>query len=81
MEIPADLKYSKEHEWVRVEGKIAVIGITDHAQEQLGDVVMVEIPAEGTVVTKDETFGVGWGGCFVVGFGVRAGDGTNEGAP
>jgi len=58
MEIPADLKYSKEHEWVRVEGKIAVIGITDHAQEQLGDVVMVEIPAEGTVVTKDETFGV-----------------------
>lgn len=58
MEIPADLKYSKEHEWVRVDGKIAVIGITDHAQEQLGDVVMVEIPAEGTVLTKDETFGV-----------------------
>lgn len=58
MEIPADLKYSREHEWVRVEGKIAVIGITDHAQEQLGDVVMVEIPAEGTLVTKDETFGV-----------------------
>lgn len=58
MAIPQDLKYSKEHEWVRVEGKIATIGITDFAQEQLGDIVMVELPVEGTLLTKDESFGV-----------------------
>jgi glycine cleavage system H protein len=57
MNIPADLKYTKEHEWARVEGDAVVIGITDHAQEQLGDIVFVELPAPGTLITKDETFG------------------------
>lgn len=55
---PEDLKYSKEHEWVKVNGNIATIGITDYAQEQLGDIVMVELPNEGGVVTKDDSFGV-----------------------
>lgn len=58
MDFPSDLKYSKEHEWVRVSGDAATIGITDYAQEQLGDVVMVELPKEGSAVKKDETFGV-----------------------
>lgn len=47
MNIPKELKYSKDHEWVRVEGNIAVIGISDYAQSQLGDVVFVELPAVG----------------------------------
>ena len=50
----SDLKYSKDHEWVRVEGDIAVIGISDYAQEQLGDVVFVELPDIGKAVKKDE---------------------------
>ncbi len=58
MEFPEDLKYSKEHEWVRLEGDTAVIGITDYAQDSLGDVVYVELPAEGDAVTRGETFGV-----------------------
>ena len=58
MAYPEDLKYSKEHEWVRVKGKVAVVGITEYAQEQLGDIVMVELPGEGEVVTKDDAFGV-----------------------
>lgn len=58
MGYPEDLKYSKEHEWVKVEGDVAVIGITDYAQEQLGDIVMVELPSEGDVFAKDDTFGV-----------------------
>jgi glycine cleavage system H protein len=49
----SDIKYSKEHEWIRVEGDVAVVGITDHAQEQLGDVVFVDLPAVGTAVEKD----------------------------
>ena len=49
----SDVRYSKEHEWIRVEGDIAVVGITDHAQEQMGDVVFVELPAVGTEVEKD----------------------------
>lgn len=49
----SDVKYSKEHEWIRVEGDIAVVGITNHAQEQLGDVVFVDLPAVGTAVEKD----------------------------
>ena len=57
MNIPEDLKYTKEHEWVRKDGDAVVIGITDHAQEQLGDIVFVELPEPGTAVTKDETFG------------------------
>ncbi len=58
MNLPDDLKYSKEHEWVRVDGNIATIGITDHAQSNLGDIVYVELPEEGEGLTKEETFGV-----------------------
>ena len=58
MEFPEDLKYSREHEWVLVEDNVATVGITDFAQEQLGDVVFVELPAVGDKVTKDEAFGV-----------------------
>lgn len=58
MECPDDLKYTREHEWLLVEGKVATVGITDYAQEQLGDVVFVELPAVGDKVTKDEAMGV-----------------------
>ena len=58
MEFPKELRYSREHEWVAVEENIATIGITDYAQDQLGDTVYVELPEVGTQVTKDEAFGV-----------------------
>lgn len=58
MHCPDDLKYTKEHEWVRYDGKIATIGITEHAAEQLGDVVFVELPEEGESVNKGDTLGV-----------------------
>jgi glycine cleavage system H protein len=58
MNLPDDLKYTKEHEWCRVQGNRAVIGITDHAQDQLGDIVYVELPEVGDPVKKGETFGV-----------------------
>lgn len=58
MEFPKDIKYTKEHEWARAEGNIITVGITDYAQDSLGDVVYLELPAEGATVTKDETFGV-----------------------
>jgi glycine cleavage system H protein len=58
MECPEDLKYSREHEWVLTEGSVATVGITSFAQEQLGDVVFVELPAVGDKVTKDEAMGV-----------------------
>lgn len=58
MDFPEDLKYTKEHEWVRVEGESAVVGVTDYAQDSLGDVVYVELPDEGSEVAKDEPFGV-----------------------
>ena len=58
MEFPKDLRYTKEHEWVRVEGNIVTVGITDYAQDSLGDVVYLELPNDGAGVTKDETFGV-----------------------
>ncbi len=57
MNTPDNLKYSKEHEWVRVEGDVAVIGITDFAQDQLGDIVFVDIQTEGETLEKDEVFG------------------------
>ena len=57
MNIPAELKYTKDHEWVRVEGDMAVIGITDHAQSELGDIVFVDINTEGQDVTKEAVFG------------------------
>lgn len=55
--VPDNLLYSKDHEWVRVEGDTAVIGITDHAQEQLGDVVYVELPKVGESFAAHESFG------------------------
>ena len=58
MEFPEDLKYSKEHEWVLVEGSVATVGITDYAQDQLGDIVFVELPAVGDKVSKEDAFGV-----------------------
>jgi glycine cleavage system H protein len=58
MNIPDNLRYTKNHEWVKVDGKKATVGITDHAQAQLGDIVYVELPGEGDATTKDETFGV-----------------------
>jgi len=58
MEIPEDLKYSREHEWALVEKNVVTVGITDFAQEQLGDIVFVELPAVGDKVTKDEPLGV-----------------------
>lgn len=56
--IPADLKYTAEHEWVRVEGDVVVIGITDHAQDALGDVVFVELPEVGRQLSAGKAFGV-----------------------
>ena len=56
--IPADLRYTKEHEWVRVEGDVATVGITAHAADQLGDIVFVELPAVGRAVEQFATFGV-----------------------
>ncbi len=58
MDFPDDLKYTKEHEWCRIQGQRAVIGITDHAQDQLGDIVYVELPDVGDPVKKGEAFGV-----------------------
>src|SRR5467141_1252875 len=55
--VPENLHYSKDHEWVRVEGDTAVIGITDHAQDQLGDVVYVELPKVGEEFAANESFG------------------------
>jgi glycine cleavage system H protein len=57
MNVPQGLKYTKEHEWIKLEGKIATIGITDHAQSELGDIVYVEIDTVGENVIKDEVFG------------------------
>ena len=57
MSIPDDLQYTKSHEWVRMEDGTATIGITDHAQEELGDVVFVELPEEGDTIESGESFG------------------------
>ncbi|MBO8125617.1 MAG: glycine cleavage system protein GcvH [Firmicutes bacterium] len=56
--IPSDLRYTKEHEWVRVSGKRAIVGITDHAQKELGDVVFVDLPDIGQEVVKGNDFAV-----------------------
>ncbi len=58
MKLEADLKYSKEHEWIRVEGNRVVIGITDFAQDSLGDIVFVELPSVGESLEVEDTFGV-----------------------
>jgi len=57
MNIPAELKYTKDHEWLKVDGNIGYIGITDHAQSELGDVVFVDFPADLSEITKDQSFG------------------------
>ena len=58
MTIPADLKYTKEHEWVRIDGDTAIFGISDHAQEALGDIVFVELPEVGRTVDAGEAYAV-----------------------
>lgn len=57
MQFPDDLRYTREHEWIRVEGNTATIGITDFAQRELGDIVFVELEPEGTELDKDNVFG------------------------
>ena len=57
MEFPKDLKYSKDHEWLRLEGDIAYIGITAFAQSELGDIVFVDVDSEGEILEKEEVFG------------------------
>ena len=57
MNFPSNVKYTSEHEWIRLEGEIAYVGITDYAQDQLGDIVFVDIPTEGETLEKGETFG------------------------
>jgi glycine cleavage system H protein len=57
MTVPPELRYSNDHEWVRVDGDIATLGITDHAQEQLGDLVYLDLPAVGIAVRQSEKMG------------------------
>ena len=57
MNIPSNLKYTKDHEWVKVDGDVAVVGITDYAQDQLGDIVFVDIQTQGETLDKEEVFG------------------------
>ena len=57
MNIPANLKYTKEHEWIAIEGDVATIGITDFAQSELGDIVFVDITTEGETLDQEEVFG------------------------
>lgn len=57
MNVPADLKYTKDHEWLKIDGDMATVGITDFAQKELGDIVYVEIETEGETLDKEEVFG------------------------
>ena len=57
MNIPSDLKYTKDHEWLKVEGNVAIVGITDFAQSELGDIVFVEVETEGDTIDQEEVFG------------------------
>jgi glycine cleavage system H protein len=57
MPYPTDLKYTKEHEWIKVDGAAATVGITDYAQESLGDIVFVDLPKPGSEITAGKTFG------------------------
>tara|TARA_B110000046_G_scaffold181835_1_gene214727 strand:- start:20002 stop:20382 length:381 start_codon:yes stop_codon:yes gene_type:complete len=57
MNIPADLKYTKDHEWLRLDGEVALVGITDFAQSELGDIVFIDISTEGEKLNKEEVFG------------------------
>lgn len=58
MSAPENLRYTKTHEWVKIEGDIATLGLTDHAQQELGDITYLELPEEGDAVTSGEAFGV-----------------------
>ncbi len=58
MNVPGDLRYTRSHEWVRQEGDVATVGITDHAQDELGDVVFVELPEKGATFAAGDAFGV-----------------------
>lgn len=58
MSIPTEIKYTKEHEWISLDGEVAMIGITDHAQNQLGDIVFVELPDVDSEINQNDTFGV-----------------------
>ncbi|HHE55227.1 MAG TPA: glycine cleavage system protein GcvH [Caldithrix abyssi] len=57
MNVPAELKYTEDHEWAKIDGDVATIGITDYAQGELGDVVFVELPEVSTTIEKGDTFG------------------------
>ena len=57
MNVPENLKYTKDHEWVRVEGEFVVVGVTDFAQKELGDIVYVDVDTEGDIIDKEEVFG------------------------
>ena len=57
MNIPTDLRYTSDHEWIRLEGKVATIGVTDYAQSELGDIVFVEVETEGEELDAEEVFG------------------------
>ena len=57
MNIPEDLKYTKDHEWIRVEGNMATVGITDYAQNELGDIVYVDVETDGEVLAQEDVFG------------------------
>lgn len=57
MNVPSNLKYTKDHEWIKVEGDVATIGVTDFAQSQLGDIVFIEIETVGETLAKEEVFG------------------------
>ena len=58
MNVPEDVKYTREHEWVRIDGNEAIIGITDYAQDQLGEIVYVELPQEGEEFAQGDAFGI-----------------------
>ena len=57
MNVPANLKYTKDHEWIKVDGDVATVGVTDFAQSQLGDIVFIEIETVGETLAKEEVFG------------------------
>ena len=57
MDLPQNLKYTKEHEWVKIDGDLLIVGITDHAQSELGDIIFIEFPDLNQAISKDEPFG------------------------
>ena len=57
MDLPQNLKYTKEHEWVKIDGDLLIVGITDHAQSELGDIIFIEFPDLSQIISKDDSFG------------------------